>query len=178
MRITPKTREQIASENLIPEGKYEALVESAADKTSESGNEMIVLKLRCYLPDGSERVISDWILEAFAAKLLDFVEAAGLEPQYAAGKLEARDCEGANVMLTIAHKKQTKGEYAEKVDRMDKHIMGGSDPNAGLLVRVKSVERDISRAQKSLSRVVWTFLSAIVGGIGLWVWERVKGHNP
>jgi len=69
-------------------------------------------------------------------------------------------------------------DVAEKVDRMDKHIMGGSDPNAGLLVRVKSVERDISRAQKSLSRVVWTFLSAIVGGIGLWVWERVKGHNP
>jgi len=115
MRLTPKTREQIEAENMLPEGNYEATVESAEDKTSKSGNEMIALKLRCYLPDGSERVISDWILEAFAAKLLDFVEAAGLEAQYKLGKLEARDCEGANVMLTIAHKKQTKGEYAGQV---------------------------------------------------------------
>jgi len=112
MRLTPKTREQIEAENMLPEGNYEATVESAEDKTSESGNEMIVLKLRCYLPDGSERVISDWILEAFAAKLLDFVEAAGLEPQYAAGKLEARDCEGHNVMVTVAHKTPTTGKYA------------------------------------------------------------------
>lgn len=65
-------------------------------------------------------------------------------------------------------------DVAEKVDRMDKHIMGGSDPNAGLLVRVKSVEKDIGQAQKSIGRVVWTFISAIIGGIGLWVWDQLS----
>lgn len=115
MKITPKTREQLATENLIPEGNHEVVVEGAEDKVSSNDNEMIELKLRVYLPDNRERVASDWLLESFGAKLLDFVEAAGLEKHYNAGTLTARDCIGHSLLATFVHRTQKKGEYAGQV---------------------------------------------------------------
>ena len=61
------------------------------------------------------------------------------------------------------------------VEKMDRHLMGGSEPSRGLVVRVDSVERDISKAQKSISRVVWAFLLTLVAGFGAWVVDRLKG---
>lgn len=63
------------------------------------------------------------------------------------------------------------------VEKMDRHLMGGSEPTRGLIVRVDSVEKEIGKAQRTISRVVWAFLLTVVAGLGSWVLDKLKGHQ-
>lgn len=101
MRITPKTENEISQSNLLPEGVYHFEVTNASDKVSKSGNDMIELKLRIALQDGSQRVLTDYLLDAMSFKLRHFCVCAGLLEKYNAGQLLAYDCIGKTGMVHI-----------------------------------------------------------------------------
>jgi hypothetical protein len=106
MQFTPKTDKEIQKENerlLLPVRKepYPAIVRTAVDKTSKSGNEMIEIKLEVFADDGSSRFVTDYLMEAMMHKLLHFAEATGSEDKYTAGALSADDCEGKELFVKI-----------------------------------------------------------------------------
>lgn len=114
MRFDPKTEEQIASENLVPEGWYEAEVTAAVEEKSSKGNDMISLTLKLFVDD-TTRQMRDWLLPAFPGKLKHFCDGAGLGDRYSAGLLKDEHCVGVLVMCEIKHKTQKTGEYAGQV---------------------------------------------------------------
>ncbi len=92
MRFTPKTDQEIAEQNLIPKGVYHFEVLEASNQISKSGNEMIKLKLKVWTHDGKERVMFDYLLEAFAKKIKHFCEITGQLDKYETGCLFPEDC--------------------------------------------------------------------------------------
>lgn len=92
MNFTPKTEAEIEAEGLLPEGVYDYTVFSAQDKTSNNGNEMIVLELVVFDAQGKPRKLRDWIMPSFPRKLRHFCEHAGMLDIYNSGKVLAVDC--------------------------------------------------------------------------------------
>lgn len=109
MQFTPKTEEEIIKGTLLPEGFYPFEVMDAEDKTSKSGNEMIVLKLKVFGQDGSQRHVYDYLLESMALKLIHGAQTMGLEEKYNSGQLLAIDFLGrtGTVHLIIDDKQST-----------------------------------------------------------------------
>jgi hypothetical protein len=106
MQFTPKTVKELQQESerlLLPARKepYPASVESAVDKTSKSGNEMIEIKLKVFADDGSHRIVTDYLMEAMAHKLFHFAEATGNMDKYESGTLSSNDCEGKELFVKI-----------------------------------------------------------------------------
>lgn len=94
MQFAPKTAQDLASENLIPNGtECDFEVMTAENKVSKSGNEMIAVKLRVWHGD-SERHVYDYLMASMGFKLLHFCEATGLTNRYAEGALDATHCHG------------------------------------------------------------------------------------
>jgi hypothetical protein len=92
MRFTPKTEEEIQQDSLLPAGTYDFRVIAAEDKQSSAGNDMIVLTLAVYRPDGNGFYqVTDYLLEKLAFKLRHFCEETGLINRYESGALEASD---------------------------------------------------------------------------------------
>jgi len=112
MKFTPKNEEELAIDGLLPEGTYDFEVIEAENKTSKSGNEMIVLKLKVYDLNGGYRFVTDYLLEAFLPKLLSFAVTTNTRTAYEAGEYTSYDC------LNTAGKVQIKivpaGEYPAK----------------------------------------------------------------
>lgn len=92
MRTDPKTEEQINESKLIPPGFYDFLVEDAKAKYSKSGNEMIELRLKIFMPNGSERIIFDYLLAAMDFKLRHFSECTDNLAHYEADDLLPEHC--------------------------------------------------------------------------------------
>ena len=118
MNFQPKTEKEIQKENerlLLPVRKepYPATVESAVDKTSKSGHEMIEIKLKVFADDGSHRIVTDYLMEAMAHKLFHFAEATGNMEKYQAGTLSSDDCEGKELFVKIGID-PANGNYAAK----------------------------------------------------------------
>lgn len=101
MKITPKSEEEIALENLIAEGNYPFTVSQSADLTSKQGNEMIGLVLHIHRPDGGIRKVDDFLLDKMAFKLRHFCIETNLLDVYQQGKLSASDCEGKSGYVFI-----------------------------------------------------------------------------
>jgi hypothetical protein len=106
MNFQPKTVKELQQESerlLLPARKepYPATVESAVDKTSKSGNEMIEIKLKVFADDGSHRTVTDYLMEAMAHKLFHFAEATGNMDKYESGTLSSNDCEGKELFVKI-----------------------------------------------------------------------------
>lgn len=93
MRFTPKSEEELALDNLLPEGKYPFTVKSAEDTVSKKGNAMIKLGLTVYGSGAREVTVFDYLLDNFPDKLFKFCKSVGLEEKYNAGELEPYDCE-------------------------------------------------------------------------------------
>jgi hypothetical protein len=106
MKFTPKTDEQLSSENLLPEGIYPFEVAEASNQTSKAGNPMIKLKLLVYHED-SPRVIFDYIMEKMPFKLKHFCKVTDQLQRYNAGTLEAHDCAGKTGSVKIAIEEAT-----------------------------------------------------------------------
>lgn len=105
--------------DVIPAGEYDAVVTASKEKTSQSDNPMIELMLTVYGPDGENPTVFDNLVSTPRAlwKLRRFCASAGLD--WAAGHLEARDCQDVNVrvLLEIEGKRkdpQNGKEYPEK----------------------------------------------------------------
>lgn len=106
MNFQPKTVKELQQESerlllLARKEPYPATVESAVDKTSKSGNEMIEIKLKVFADDGSHRIVTDYLMEAMAHKLFHFAEATGNMEKYEAGTLSSDDCEGKELFVKI-----------------------------------------------------------------------------
>lgn len=96
MNFTPKSEKELAELNLLPEGDYPFQVMRAADEKSKtSGNDMIVLDLMFFAPDGSNRKVMDYLVPSTVygiKKIHGFAKATGLLGLYDAGKITADDC--------------------------------------------------------------------------------------
>ncbi len=108
MRVTPKSEDAVSG--CLQPGVYQAVVESAVEKTSKSGNEMIEIELKLYAED-EEVVMKDWLLDAMAQKMRHFCMASGLMGAYELGALRAEQCvhKSVNVRLGIQYDKT--GQY-------------------------------------------------------------------
>jgi len=111
MNFQPKTEKQLAEENLIPKGVYPFEVSKAEAKRSKKGNDMIEVEHRVFMPDGSERMLRDWLMAAIGFKLFHFCAYTGLSTQYDAGTLTSHDCVGKSGFLEVAIKEDKTGQY-------------------------------------------------------------------
>lgn len=102
MKFEPKTKAELAVKNLLPKGWYDFEVMDAQDKVSRAGNEMIAVKLRVFDPNGGEKHVYDYLMEAVPEKLFDFCESVGLIDKYQAGTLTAEDCVNRAAKVKIA----------------------------------------------------------------------------
>lgn len=118
MKFTPKTEEQIATENLIPEGTYSFEVKQAMEETSKSGNPMIHLLLHVFVDD-SIRQLDDYLLEKMAFKLRHFCASTDLLDLYQQGALTASDCEGKTGWVKIAVQPDKSGKYPPRNSAKD-----------------------------------------------------------
>lgn len=110
----PLTKDELKRGDLIPDGNYEFVVADAKDTYSAAGNEMIKLTLRVYTPDGRERTIFDYLLEALSYKIGHFAEATGLFDKYQEGVLYAEDCIGKSGECKIYIQKSKDPMYGDK----------------------------------------------------------------
>ncbi len=111
MQFKAKTEKELAEENLIPEGVYPFEVIKAEAKKSKKGNDMIEMELRIFLPDGKERTLRDWLMEAMGFKLFHFCAYSGLSMKYEAGTLNSHDCEGRSGYAKIEIQEDKTGQY-------------------------------------------------------------------
>jgi len=160
MKFTPKNEEELAIDGLLPEGTYDFEVIEAENKTSKSGNEMIVLKLKVYDLNGGYRFVTDYLLEAFLPKLLSFAVTTNTRTAYEAGEYTSYDC------LNTAGKVQIKivpaGEYPAK----NEVKMYGEPKAKGVTVeearlqlereetRMKSVQAEWNKPTTAISQTV------------------------
>jgi len=105
MKFQPKTEKEIAEAGLLPVGVYPFEVLEASDSTSKAGNGMIVLDILIHAPDGSNRKLTDYLLEAMAFKLYHFSKHHGLIDKYQAGSLTAEDCIGRSGWVKLGIQK-------------------------------------------------------------------------
>lgn len=126
MDFEPQTEKEIDDELLLADGVYDFEVTKAEDAVSKKGNSMVAITLRVFAPDGSTRILNDWLLPAPALskkKLARFCRSVGLEKQYDAGKVTAMDCEGRSGKVVI--KRKTDPEYGEQA-RVETYEPAGS----------------------------------------------------
>lgn len=114
MQFKPKTEKEIAEENLIPAGTYPFETMSAEPKRSKAGNDMIELKQRIFLPDGSEKTLTDWLLESPAYKLFHYCAYTGLATHYERGTLQSTDCVGRQGYAKIGIQQDKTGQYPDR----------------------------------------------------------------
>lgn len=109
----PLTKEQAKQGDLIPPGNYDFVVIDATDKISKAGNDMIEVKLRIYMPNGSERIMFDYLLESLEYKIAHFFQCVDLWKEYESGEVSAHDCVGKSGELKTYIQKGKDG-YADK----------------------------------------------------------------
>ena len=66
MRVTPKTENEVRESGLWPVGEYDFEIVSSIEKLSQSGNEMIELKVKIFDEDGKSITLFDYLLESVA----------------------------------------------------------------------------------------------------------------
>lgn len=142
MKFTPKSEKEINDERLLPEGEYSFEVSGAEAAQSKKGNDMIVLTVRVYKPDGSFVLVTDYLLEAMLYKLLHFCQAVGLEEKYNQGILDANDCIGKTGVLKL--KIDPEGDYPAKNSIKDYVVGEKSNINKDALSKVIDGEDDLA----------------------------------
>jgi hypothetical protein len=93
IHFEPKTDEQLAEAGLLPDGIYSFKVIDAKDKISQTGNEMILLKLAVYVGEKPHTVYDHLVVtERMEYKIKHFADSVGISEQYEKGVLAAEDC--------------------------------------------------------------------------------------
>ena len=111
MKFVPKTDDELASENLLPDGTYNFEVMEAEEKLSKGGNEMIRLKLKVYDGSGGFKYVDDYLLEAILYKVKHCMDACGLSAEYARGELDAKDMIGRSGQVKIISQQDKEKNY-------------------------------------------------------------------
>ena len=122
MKFTPKTKQEINEDRMLPAGEYSFQISGAEDTTSKAGNEMIKLTLRVFKPDGKFLLVDDYLLEAVLYKILHLCEATGLKDKYDAGQIAAQDFIGKTGMLKLGVQKSE--QYGDK-NQVKDYIVDG-----------------------------------------------------
>lgn len=128
MRIQPKTQQELDEEKLLPAGEYAFTISGAEEKVSKKGNDMIVLTVRVFKPDGSFVLVTDYLTDAMMYKILHLCEAVGLSDKYDSGLLEPEDFIGKEGLLKLKIQKDTTGDYPDKNTIADYAISKDSKP--------------------------------------------------
>lgn len=68
-----------------PEGTYEATIVSVEEKQSKAGNDMLVVKFRCY-SDNRQTLVTDYITDAMTWKLKKIAKAVGMLAEFDANQ--------------------------------------------------------------------------------------------
>lgn len=97
----PLSKEESKNGDVIPEGVYSFTVADAAEAVSKAGNDMIKVKLKLFMPDGSERIKIDYVMEAMKYKMAHFFDCLGLWDDYQSGAVDADDCIGKSGQVKI-----------------------------------------------------------------------------
>lgn len=114
MNFRPKTEEEIASELVMPAGTYDFEVVEAEEKLSKARNEMLVLTVKVFPPEGGFRLVTDYLMEKMAYKLRHFCAGTGLLDAYNGGSLNARMCEGRCGKLVLQVDPERRSEDGTK----------------------------------------------------------------
>lgn len=114
MRITPKTEEEIANSLLLPEAIYDFEVQTAIEKPSKNGNDMIEVRLNIYQEGEKVACITDYLLEAMAFKLRHFCDTTGTLADYNEGNLQSDRMVGLSGKVLLIIKKDAAGQYPDK----------------------------------------------------------------
>lgn len=114
MKFTPKSKEELAADGLLPDGEYDFEIVSAEDAISKAGNEMIKLRLNIFDGGGRPHVMWDYLMASVAFKLRHCAEACGLTDQYDAGELDAIDFEGKTGRCKVNIQKDKSGQYPDR----------------------------------------------------------------
>ncbi len=115
MKVTPRTENEIAALNLLPNGWYPFTISDAEEKTSKAGNEMIVLNVRVYSDRGSV-FIKDFLMdtEFGAGKLRSCAETCGQLEAYESGRLSADDLDGREGFARVGIEKSKDSQFPDK----------------------------------------------------------------
>jgi Protein of unknown function (DUF669) len=114
VKFTPKTDEELATENLLQPGDYDFEVSDAEETISKAGNSMIKMKVKVFDDLGSYRVVFDYLMESVAYKLKHAAKAVGLGDAYERGELEAYDFINRSGRCKINIQKDKSGQYPDK----------------------------------------------------------------
>lgn len=112
MKTTPRSAEEAkraSTRTLLKNGvSYLALIAEAADTESRRGNSMIAMLLLVQLPDGEERELRDWLVDApaCAEKLRSAVVAVDALQAYENGSISAEDFAGRTVQIRVGIEKR------------------------------------------------------------------------
>lgn len=115
----PISREELAKATQpMPDGWYEASVDSAEFKTSASGNPMFALRLTVYKPDGSQANVRDWAVcehpnPLVVRKFIALCDAAGHGKAYDEGRVTSEMLSGSYVKVELGTQ-PAEGEYPAK----------------------------------------------------------------
>ena len=114
MKFTAQSEKEIAEAGMLPEGQYPFEISQAEEKLSKAGNEMIVLTVRVYKPDGTFNLVTDYLMESMAYKLRHCAEACGLVERYESGELDETLFVGKTGTLKLGIQKDKTGQYADR----------------------------------------------------------------
>jgi hypothetical protein len=143
MQFQPKTEEQIAAENLWPEGEYDFEIVKAEEKTSKAGNQMIQLTVKIFSPEGKFRLVDDFLMEKMAFKLRHCADACRLLDKYNIGELRDTDFVGkagrCEVVVQEGQSKPDGGKYPDKNTIKDYIKRTGTAVAASVATKAKDV---------------------------------------
>lgn len=142
MRFEPKTEKEIAEAMLLPDGEYDFVVVKAEDtKSKKTGVDMIKVTIGVYQPDGTQRLITDYLMGSFPRKLRRFAEGIGLLAQYEMGELHSEECEGRSGRCKVVIKHQD--DYDPKNEVKDYVVNRASKSKPAPAAHLPTTEDDI-----------------------------------
>jgi hypothetical protein len=152
MRLSkpPLSREQLKQGDLIEKGTYDFRVEDASEEVSKKGQDMIKLKLRIYMPDGRERLLTDYLTEALEFKFGNFCLATGLYEKYEAREITNWDCIGKSGQCKIGIKIDKEGVYADQNNVVD-YVLSDEAQAAKLEKKVAAAKQAAAASDPGLT---------------------------
>lgn len=135
MKFRPMSREEADKKrfSVLEPGRYNARIVHAKEDVSNSGNDMLVLEVEVFGPEGTV-IVKDWLLstERMVWKLQHLCEALGLSAKYAAGELKPEDVAGRSCCVdTSIEKPKPDSKYQRPQSRIDDYMaqeFAGSAP--------------------------------------------------
>lgn len=128
MKYIPKSEEELEKEkqeainaSLLANGEYDFEVITTSDKPSNSGAEMITLKLNVFDHEGNSRTIFDYLTEAMGWKIRHAADACGLLATYESGSLAASSFDFCTGKVKIKTQKGNK-EYPNPKNVVEDYI--------------------------------------------------------